>query len=72
MPVGDIIQKALHRCTVRFAKSEDGAVSVDWVVLTAAIVGVAAVAATTVQDSVVALGGSVETELGSTEMGVGN
>ncbi|MFG6562374.1 MULTISPECIES: Flp family type IVb pilin [unclassified Sulfitobacter] len=35
----------------RFARDEDGAVTVDWVVLTAAIVGLAVVAFNTIETS---------------------
>lgn len=44
-------------------EDEDGAVSVDWVVLTAAIVGVAAGAASTISGAISTLGSSVDTEL---------
>jgi len=43
-----------------FRKDEDGAVTVDWVVLTAAIVGLAAVAYTQVGSGVNDLAGDVE------------
>ncbi len=46
-----------------FRKDEDGAVTVDWVVLTAAVVGLAAVAYTQVGGGTDALAGSVEDAL---------
>ncbi|WP_420586443.1 Flp family type IVb pilin [Ruegeria sp.] len=46
-----------------FRKDEDGAVTVDWVVLTAAIVGLAAVAYTQVGDGVDDLAGDIDTAL---------
>ncbi|KMK68344.1 hypothetical protein [Puniceibacterium sp. IMCC21224] len=39
----------------RFGQSEDGAVSVDWIVITAAVVGMSAVAFFTVEDASFAL-----------------
>lgn len=45
----------------RFSESEDGAVTVDWVVLTAAVVGLAAGAIQTVGTANEALGTSVST-----------
>ena len=42
----------------RFGKDEDGAVTVDWVVLTAAVVGLAIAAWTTIEDSSVGLIGA--------------
>ncbi len=47
----------------RFQQEEDGAVSVDWVVLTAAIVGVAATAGSTIQDSIGTLSSSIQSGL---------
>lgn len=46
-----------------FRKDEDGAVTVDWVVLTAAVVGLAAVAYTQVGSGTDALAGKVDTAL---------
>jgi Flp pilus assembly pilin Flp len=46
-----------------FRKDEDGAVTVDWVVLTAAIVGLAVAAFTTVQGGVNDLAGDIDTQL---------
>ncbi|WP_170761736.1 Flp family type IVb pilin [Ruegeria lacuscaerulensis] len=48
-----------------FRKDEDGAVTVDWVVLTAAIVGLAAVAYTQVGNGTNELANTVETALSS-------
>jgi len=46
-----------------FRKDEDGAVTVDWVVLTAAIVGLAAVAYTQIGDGVDSIASNVESAL---------
>lgn len=44
-----------------FRKDEDGAVTVDWVVLTAAIVGLAVVAFNTIGDNTATLTGEIAT-----------
>jgi Flp pilus assembly pilin Flp len=49
-----------------FRKDEDGAVTVDWVVLTAAIVGLAAVAYTQVGEGTNQLANTVEGALSGT------
>ncbi|WP_170351445.1 MULTISPECIES: Flp family type IVb pilin [Ruegeria] len=49
-----------------FRKDEDGAVTVDWVVLTAAIVGLAAVAYSAIGDGTAALSGKIGTEINGT------
>ena len=54
-----------------FAKSEDGAVTVDWVVLTAAIVGLGMVVMTSVGGGIQSLGTAVTTDLGGMESGYG-
>jgi len=46
-----------------FRKDEDGAVTVDWVVLTAAIVGLAIVAFTTIGDNTELLTGQIATDI---------
>ncbi len=46
-----------------FRKDEDGAVTVDWVVLTAAIVGLAVAAFTTIDSNTDALIGQIEGDL---------
>lgn len=46
-----------------FRKDEDGAVTVDWVVLTAAVVALAAVAYNQVHDGASDLAGAVDTAL---------
>ena len=48
-----------------FARDEDGAVTVDWVVLTAAIVGLGMVVMTTVGGGIEGLGDQVVTDLGN-------
>ena len=48
-----------------FRKDEDGAVTVDWVVLTAAVVGLAAVAYTQVGNGTKAIADNVGTTLNS-------
>jgi|TARA_R110002012_G_scaffold53248_2_gene137058 Flp pilus assembly pilin Flp len=47
-----------------FRKDEDGAVTVDWVVLTAAIVGLAVVAFGTIKDNTTALTADIATAIG--------
>ncbi|MEM7732927.1 MAG: hypothetical protein AAF280_09125 [Pseudomonadota bacterium] len=44
-----------------FRKDEDGAVTVDWVVLTAAVVGLGVAGVTTVQGGISSLAGAIET-----------
>lgn len=48
-----------------FANDEAGAVTVDWVVLTAAVVGLGAVVGTTISDGLDTAGASVVTKLGT-------
>ena len=45
----------------KFLKEEDGAVTVDWVVLTAAIVGLGVAGISSVQSGVVGLAGKIGT-----------
>ena len=47
-----------------FRKDEDGAVTVDWVVLTAAVVGLAVVAYNTIGDNTETLTRNIATEIG--------
>ncbi|MEM6726878.1 MAG: hypothetical protein AAF618_00135 [Pseudomonadota bacterium] len=47
----------------KFRRDEDGAVTVDWVVLTAAIVGLGIAVLTTVSGSVDTLADSIDTEM---------
>ncbi|MFQ6553853.1 Flp family type IVb pilin [Aestuariibius insulae] len=54
-----------------FRKDEDGAVTVDWVVLTALIVGIAFVLLTQIQGATNALGTSISTEMGNITVGAG-
>ena len=49
----------------RFSRDEDGAVTVDWVVLTAAIVGLAIVAFGTIKDDTKDLVDGISTDLKS-------
>ena len=46
-----------------FARDEDGAVTVDWVVLTAAVVGLGIAAIATVRDGVDSLAGDIDGSL---------
>ncbi len=48
-----------------FRKDEDGAVTVDWVVLTAAVVGLAAVAYNQIHNGASSLAGNIDDALGS-------
>ena len=52
-----------------FCKDEDGAVTVDWVVLTAAIVGLAIAGATSVKTGVNTLAGNISSDVGATSRG---
>ncbi|SLN50655.1 Flp family type IVb pilin [Roseisalinus antarcticus] len=47
----------------KFRNDEDGAVTVDWVVLTAAIVGLGIAVMTTVGDSTASLGDKISSQL---------
>ena len=54
------VQKYIaSKCTDRFLAEEDGTVTVDWVVLTAGIVGVAAASGATILDATSVLSSSV-------------
>ena len=55
-----------------FKNDESGAVTVDWVVLTAAIVGLGMVVMTTVGGGIESLSGDIVTELDATTAGYGN
>ena len=46
-----------------FSKDEDGAVTVDWVVLTAAVVGLGIAGVASVNDGIVSLAGDISTSL---------
>ncbi|MGB7244847.1 MAG: hypothetical protein WBC93_22505 [Sulfitobacter sp.] len=52
-----------------FRKDEDGAVTVDWVVLTAAVVGLAAAAYSSIEDGASDLTSNTATFLGSQTVG---
>ena len=47
----------------RFHKDEDGAVTVDWVVLTAAIVGLGLIVMNAIQPAITTLSTSIKTEI---------
>ncbi|MCB6179671.1 hypothetical protein LHP98_16230 [Rhodobacter sp. Har01] len=47
----------------RFKKDEDGAVTVDWVVLTAAVVGLGLIVMGAIRPAIVGLSGSIATEI---------
>ena len=49
-----------------FAKDEDGAVTVDWVVLTAAIVGLGLLVMTTIRPAISNLAGDIADEVANT------
>ncbi len=55
----------LLKMTKLFAKDEDGAVTVDWVVLTAAIVGIAIAVAATIETGLNDAALQIDTALGS-------
>ncbi|HHB82718.1 MAG TPA: hypothetical protein ENK61_04510 [Devosia sp.] len=52
-----------------FVKSEDGAVTVDWVVLTAAVVGLALAAVAAVKGGVDTLASNIKTVVSTTAVG---
>lgn len=52
-----------------FANDEAGAVTVDWVVLTAGIVGLGIIVMTSVGGGVTTVGGKIATALGTTAVG---
>ncbi len=52
----------------KFARGESGAVTVDWVVLTAAVVGLCGAAFFALQDATGGLGTSVGTQLSETKV----
>jgi len=54
-----------------FLKNEDGAVTVDWVVLTAAIVGLGIAVLASVGQGVEDLSGKIETNLSNQEIATG-
>lgn len=49
----------------RFARDEDGAVTVDWVVLTAAVVGLAIIGFGAIKDGTSDLADSISTDMAS-------
>lgn len=51
-----------------FSKDEDGAVTVDWVVLTAAVVGLGIAGVATVNDGIGSLAETIEADLDSATM----
>lgn len=53
---------------IKFFRREDGAITVDWVVLTAAVVALAGVAIVTIQGSSGSVGTGVENYLSSIEI----
>ena len=55
---------------INFIRDEDGAVTVDWVVLTAAIVGLGLAVLASVQTGAEDLAGAIETELTTTTVGI--
>ena len=53
----------------KFAKDENGAVTVDWVVLTAAIVGLSVAAYTTINGGTTSMRANTDTALSNMEVG---
>ncbi len=51
----------------RFTKDEDGAVTVDWVVLTAAIVGLGLIVMAAIKPAISGLSSSIATEIGKAD-----
>ena len=62
----------LFKLFKNFHNDESGAVTVDWVVLTAAIVGLGMVVMTTVGGGITGLGDAIVTDLGSRSSGYEN
>ncbi len=60
------------KLTNHFKKDEDGAVTVDWVVLTAAIVGLGMVVMKTVGGGITGMGDKIVTDLNSKSSGYSN
>ena len=56
----------------KFRKDEEGAVTVDWVVLTAAVVGLGVAGVATVSDGVDALAGEIESGVTNKSVDNGN
>ncbi|NHQ75659.1 hypothetical protein HAT86_14465 [Roseovarius gahaiensis] len=54
----------MNKFITNFLNEEDGAVTVDWVVLTAAVVGLGVAGVAAVQGGVDSLAGKIETEVG--------
>ena len=54
-----------------FSKDDSGAVTVDWVVLTAAVVGLAIAAYGTIRTQTMSLAGQIETAIENVEMDPG-
>ena len=61
--------KPIYQKIANFARSEEGAVTVDWVVLTAAVVGLGVAGVTTVKSGVSTLAGTISTDVGGTTTG---
>lgn len=57
------------KITKRFKKDEDGAVTVDWVVLTAAIVGLGVAVLASVKSATVTLGDRISQEIDNQVVG---
>lgn len=53
----------MAKILAKFAADDSGAVTVDWVVLTAAIVGVGIAVSTSISDGLQDLSGDIDTEL---------
>ena len=51
----------------RFQKDEDGAVNVDWVVLTAAVVGLGLIVMAAIKPAISGLSTSIATEIGEAD-----
>ena len=62
----------MFRFLSRYSSSEDGAVTVDWVVLTAAVVGLGITAISTVSTGTDKLGATVSNDVAATKVGLGN
>ncbi|WP_306115464.1 MULTISPECIES: hypothetical protein [unclassified Roseovarius] len=61
--------KPIYEKIANFALGEEGAVTVDWVVLTAAVIGLALAGYLSVLDGVDTLATTIDTDMGATTTG---
>lgn len=61
--------KPIYQKIANFARGEEGAVTVDWVVLTAAVIGLALAGYLSVLSGVETLATTIDTDMGATTTG---